>query len=110
MELEVKAASARPRCCWGWAPRSRRASSKPAARSGPIRVHPRALPLSPGEAQRKAISSALIEAVGFMGIGWLGIEDTVGLSFTEPTVSPNFAALENPSVSVTVRVISVFPN
>jgi len=36
-----------------------------------VRVHPRALPLTPGEAQRKAIASALIEAVGFMGIGWL---------------------------------------
>ncbi|MFL5733206.1 MAG: cbb3-type cytochrome c oxidase subunit I [Chloroflexia bacterium] len=36
-----------------------------------IRVHPRALPATPAQGQRKAISSALLEVVGLMGIGWL---------------------------------------
>lgn len=36
-----------------------------------VRVHPRALPLSFADAQRKALASAGLEVVGFMGIGWL---------------------------------------
>jgi heme/copper-type cytochrome/quinol oxidase subunit 1 len=36
-----------------------------------IRVHPRALPLDYGEGQRRALASALVEAVGLLGIGWL---------------------------------------
>ena len=42
-----------------------------AASQEAIRVHPRALPLTAGDAQRKAISSALLEVIGFMGVGWL---------------------------------------
>ncbi|MDQ6692810.1 MAG: cbb3-type cytochrome c oxidase subunit I [Chloroflexota bacterium] len=40
-----------------------------------IRVHPRALPLTPADAQRKAIAIFAMEAIGgalgFMGIGWI---------------------------------------
>jgi cytochrome c oxidase cbb3-type subunit 1 len=42
-----------------------------AAAGEAIRVHPRALATDPASAQRRALTSGIIEAVGFMGVGWL---------------------------------------
>jgi hypothetical protein len=36
-----------------------------------VRVHPRALTTNPADAQRRALTSGIVEAVGFMGVGWL---------------------------------------
>jgi cbb3-type cytochrome oxidase subunit 1 len=36
-----------------------------------LRVHPRAVAATSAESQRRAIASGLIEALGFMGVGWL---------------------------------------
>lgn len=35
-----------------------------------VHVHPRALPTSPGEAQRRALGGFFVEAIGFLGFGW----------------------------------------
>ncbi len=35
-----------------------------------VHVHPKALPVSPGEAQRKALVGFGLEAIGMMGMGW----------------------------------------
>jgi hypothetical protein len=36
-----------------------------------IQVHPRSLPNSPADAQRRALVSSAFELVGFVGLGWM---------------------------------------
>jgi cytochrome c oxidase cbb3-type subunit 1 len=36
-----------------------------------LRVHPRAVVADPSDAHRRALTSGILEAVGFMGVGWL---------------------------------------